>query len=62
VTYFTDSVYEKMMVQKPRYGRERQSPAPIDKDESKDKDQDKHDKSKCHRELIIIPKERSVKE
>ena len=54
--YFTDSVYEKMMMQKPRYGREKQSPVPIDKD------QDKHNKSKCHREVIIIPKERGVKE
>lgn len=56
MTYFTDSVYEKMMMQKPRYGREKQSPAPIDKDRNKD------DKSRCYRELIIIPKERSVKE
>ena len=28
MTYFTDSVYEKMMVQKPVYGREKTSPAP----------------------------------
>jgi hypothetical protein len=62
VKYFTDSVYEKMMMQKPRYGREKQSPIPIDKDKSKDKDQDKHNKSKCHREVILIPKERGVKE
>ena len=27
MTYFTDSVYEKMMVQKPKYGREKKSPA-----------------------------------
>jgi len=56
VTYFTDSVYEKMMVQKPKYGREKQSSAQIDKDRNKD------DKSKCYRKLIVIPKERSVKE
>lgn len=31
MTYFTDSVYEKMMVQKPRYGREKTSPALNDK-------------------------------
>lgn len=55
--YFTDSVYEKMMMQKPKYGREKQSPVPIDKD----KNQDKHNKSKPNREVILIPKERSVK-
>ena len=27
MTYFTDSIYEKMMVQKPKYGREKKSPA-----------------------------------
>ena len=42
--------------------QEKQSPVPIDKDKSKDKDQDKHNKSKCHREVILIPKERGVKE
>lgn len=47
------------MMQKPRYGREKQSPAPIDKDKSKDKDQDKHNKSKYHQEVILIPKERA---
>ena len=31
MTYFTDSVYEKMMVQKPIYGREKTSPAPDNK-------------------------------
>lgn len=28
MNYFTDSVYEKMMVQKPRYGQKKTSPAP----------------------------------
>ena len=57
MTYFTDSVYEKMMTQKPRYGREKQSPVTIDKD----KNQDKHNKSKCHKETIHVPKERGVR-
>ena len=56
--YFTDSIYEKMMMQKPRYGREKESPVLIDKD----KEQDKHNKPKCHREVILIPMERGVKE
>ena len=57
MTYFTDSVYEKMMTQKPRYGREKNSPTSIDKDKS----EDKNNKSKSNREVILIPKERSVK-
>lgn len=59
MTYFTDSVYEKMMTQKPRYGRENHSPTSIDKDN--DKSKDKNNKSKPKREVILIPKERSVK-
>ena len=55
MTYFTDSVYEKMMVQKPKYGREKKSPA------IKNKDGNQDDKSEHHRELIIIPKERNEK-
>jgi len=54
MTYFTDSVYEKMMVQKPKFGQEKQSPAhQMQKQKADDKD-------KKYRELIIIPKERSV--
>lgn len=36
MTYFTDSVYEKMMVQKPRYGWEKTSPALNDKRRKKE--------------------------
>lgn len=54
MTYFTDSIYEKMMVQKPKYGREKKSPAIENKDRNKD------DKSKHYREPII-PKERNEK-
>jgi len=53
VTYFTDSVYERMMMEKPRCRQEKQTPA------SKDKNKD--DKSKHYRELIIIIKERNEK-
>jgi len=35
MTYFTDSVYEKMMVQIPRYGPEKTSPAHKDKKNKK---------------------------
>ena len=52
MTYFTDSIYEKMMMQKPKYGQEKQTPAP--------KKRKSDDKDKKYRELIIIPKERSV--
>ena len=55
MTYFTDSAYEKMMVQKPKYGREKKSPAIKNKDENQD------NQSKHYRELIIIPKERNEK-
>lgn len=61
MTYFTDSVYEKMMTQKPRYGRENHSPTSIDKDKSNDKGEDKNNKSKPNQEVILIPKKRSVK-
>ena len=54
MTYFTDSIYEKMMVQKPKYRQEKQTSAPkIQKQKSDDKD-------KKYRGLIIIPKERCV--
>lgn len=54
MTYFTDSVYEKMMVQKPKYGREKKSPA------IKNKDGNKDDQAKHYREPIT-PKERNEK-
>ncbi len=54
MTYFTDSIYEKMMMQKPKYRQEKQTSTPqIQKQKLDDKD-------KKHRELIIIPKKRSV--
>ena len=59
MTYFTDSVYERMMVEKPRHRREKKSPAIKNEDGNKDTNQD--DKSKHYRELIIIPKERNEK-
>ncbi|MDD3393427.1 MAG: hypothetical protein PHG19_02130 [Anaerotignum sp.] len=54
MTYFTDSIYEKMMVQKPKYRQEEQPPAPRKQKRKSD------DKDKKYRELIIVPKERSV--
>ena len=54
MTYFTDSVYEKMMVQKPIYGREKTSPAPNDKKSEK--------RDKTNNEPIPNLEERSVKE
>lgn len=55
MTYFTDSVYERMMMEKPRCRQEKQTPAPKAKDKNKD------DKPKHYRELIIISKERDEK-
>jgi|GEM_PF-2013657 len=54
MTYFTDSVYEKMMVQKPKNGREKKTPA---LNEKKWEERDKPNK-------VLIPntKEGSVKE
>lgn len=54
MTYFTDSVYEKMMVEKPRHRREKKSP------DIKNKDGNKDDKSKHYHEPII-PKEGNEK-
>lgn len=54
MTYFTDSVYEKMMVQKPKYGREKTTPAPNNKKCEK--------RDKTNNEPIPNPEERSVKE
>lgn len=56
MTYFTDSVYERMMVQKPKYGREKQPPA------HKNTSLKKADKQKQYRELIITPKERKAEQ
>lgn len=56
MTYFTDSVYERMMVQKPIYGREKTSPAPNIK---KSKKQDNPIKKK---EPTPTSKQRKVKE
>ena len=52
MTYFTDSVYERMMMEKPRCRREKKNK------EIKNKDGNQDDKSKHYRELIIIPKEK----
>ena len=56
MTYFTDSVYERMMVQKPIYGRVKTSPAPNEKKRKKQNDPMKK------KELTPTPKERKVKE
>ena len=55
MTYFTDSVYEKMMVQKPIYGREKTSPAPDNKRSKK------RDGSINKKETISTHKERKKK-
>lgn len=57
MTFFTDSPFERMMVQKPKYGREEQPPAPP-------KDHRRYGCSyygsgcagTCYRDLIITPK------
>lgn len=54
MTYFTDSPYEKMMVQKPQYRREKSAPA------SDNKKREKRDKPS--KEPIPNPQKRSVKE
>ena len=53
MTYFTDSVYEKMMVQKPKNGREKKTPA---RNEKKCEERDKPNK-----EPIPNTKEGSMK-
>jgi hypothetical protein len=55
MTYFTESVYEKMMVQKPIYGREKTSPAPNNKRRKK------RDCSTNKKETISTHKERKKK-
>ena len=54
MTYFTDSVYEKMMVQKPKKGREKKTPA---NNKKKCEERDKSNK-----EPIPNTKEGSMKE
>jgi hypothetical protein len=48
MTFFTDSPFERMMVQKPQYRREERPPAPP-------KDRSDHPRD-CYRDLIITPK------
>lgn len=55
MTYFTDSPFEKMMMQTPQGGRGN-PPSP-----HKEKQEKSHDKKEHYRELIITPKERSDK-
>lgn len=55
MTYFTDSPFEKMMMQKPRGGRGN-PPSPY-----KEKQEKAHGKNVHYRELIITLKERSAK-
>ena len=50
MTFFTDSSFERMMVQKPRYRREERPPAP-----SKGRPRRDHP-APCYRDLIIMPK------
>lgn len=57
MAYFTDSVYERMMTQRPRYRQENETPALKKKNVSNGID----NKLK-YRKLIIIPKEGSEKE
>lgn len=52
MTYFTDSVYEKMMVQKPKYGQEHKPTALKEQ---------KRKKSKIYGEIIIKRTELPVK-
>lgn len=56
MAYFTDSIYERMMTQRPRYRQENETPALKKKNVSNGID----DKLK-YRKLIILPKERSEK-
>ncbi|MGX8700315.1 hypothetical protein [Caproiciproducens sp.] len=48
MTFFTDSPFERMMVQKPQYRREERPPAP-----PKGRPDHSHD---CYRDLIITQK------
>ncbi|MFA5528422.1 MAG: hypothetical protein WC996_07370 [Peptostreptococcales bacterium] len=57
MAYFTDSVYERMMTQRPRYRQEKETPALKKKNVSNGID----NKLK-YRKLIILPKEGSEKQ
>jgi hypothetical protein len=57
VAYFTDSIYERMMTQRPRYRQEKETSALKKKNVSNGID----NKLK-YRKLIILPKEGSEKE
>lgn len=57
MAYFTDSIYERMMTQRPRYRQENETPALKKKNVSNGID----NKLK-YRKLIILPKEGSGKE
>lgn len=48
MTFFTDSPFERMMVQKPQYRREKRPPA-----QPRGRLDHPHD---CYRDLIITPK------
>jgi hypothetical protein len=48
MTFFTDSPFERMMVQKPQYRREEQLPAPPKGRPDRSRD--------CYRDLIITQK------
>ncbi len=48
MTFFTDSPFERMMVQKPQYRREERPPAPPKGRPDRPRD--------CYRDLIITPK------
>ncbi|WP_333657239.1 hypothetical protein [Tissierella praeacuta] len=56
MAYFTDSIYERMMTQRPRYRQENETPALKKKNVSNGID----DKL-TYRKLIILPKEGSAK-
>lgn len=56
MAYFTDSIYERMMTQRPRYRQEKETPAKESKNASNGID----DKLK-YRNLIILPKKGSGK-
>ena len=57
MAYFTDSVYKRMMTQRPRYRQENEIPALKKKNVS-----NSIDNKLKYRKLIIIPKEGSEKE
>lgn len=55
MTFFTDSSFERMMVQKPRHRREERHPVPP-------KSRSRQDCSRpCYRDLIITPKDGVIK-